>query len=218
MKLSDKPILGAAVLLGAFSVLGTGLVAWVHSGTEARIGENQRQTLRNNLRTLLPPEEYDNDILADVIEETDPALGTSKPVPIYRARKQGKPVAVVIAPSAPDGYSGEIKLLVAIRANASLAGVRVVSHKETPGLGDLIDANKSGWILGFSGLSLDNPAERLWKVKRDGGVFDQFTGATITPRAVVKAVRNTLSYFETRRKDLFEQPSEGLPEDLIESM
>ena len=217
MNIHQHPMLKAAFLLGAFSVLGTGLVAWVHSGTEARIDRNQRQTLLHNLQTLLPPGDYDNDLLADAIEVSDPSMGTARPVPVYRARKQGKPVAVVMTPSAPDGYSGEIRLLVAVRADARVIGVRVVGHKETPGLGDLIEVDKSDWIRGFDGLSLDEPSERQWKVKRDGGVFDQFTGATITPRAVVKAVKNSLAYFEPHRAELFERPAAGVPEDLIDT-
>lgn len=114
---------------------------------------------------------------------------------------------MVLSPVAPDGYNGAIKLLVAVRTDGSLAGVRVVSHRETPGLGDPIDTDKSDWIFAFDGRSLDNPSEARWKVKRDGGDFDQFTGATITPRAVVKAVYQTLIFFERHKDRLFEQES-----------
>ena len=93
-----------------------------------------------------------------------------------------------------EGYSGPINLLVAVNVDGTLSGVRVVSHKETPGLGDKIETNKDDWILGFVGKSLSNPSEALWKVRKDGGEFDQFTGATITPRAVVNAVREVLKY------------------------
>ena len=133
-----------------------------------------------------------------------------KPVTVYRARKSGKPFAAVFSTVAPDGYSGEIRLLVAVKADGSLAGVRVLEHKETPGLGDLIDESKSRWILGFDGLSLGNPPEKQWKVKRDGGSFDQFTGATVTPRAVVEAVKNILSFFKANQeKVFFEQKQSG---------
>jgi electron transport complex protein RnfG len=185
-----------------FSVVGTGLVALVHGGTERRIAENQRQTLLHALQNLVPADSYDNDILADTIEVEDEKLG-SKPVAVYRARKGGKPVAAVLSPIAPDGYSGEIRLLVAVKVDRSLAGVRVLAHKETPGLGDPIEENKSRWIFSFDGLSLGKPPEAAWKVKRDGGDFDQFTGATITPRAVVKAVKNTLRYFNANQSALF---------------
>lgn len=211
-----KPVLTAAAILGLFSVFGTGLVALVHDKTEARIQENQRQTLLNSLRALIPVDRYDNDLLADAIEVNDPDLGTRKPVSVYRARKAGQSVAAVLSPSAPDGYNGEIRLLVAIWADGRLAGVRVLAHKETPGLGDPIDENKSDWIFGFNGLSLDNPPEGFWKVTRDGGVFDQFTGATITPRAVVKAVRKTLGYFALNRAALFSEPAQSGVDSPIE--
>ncbi len=203
-----KTMFSAATILGLFSVAGTGLVALVHENTQAKIAENQRQTLLHRLQNLLPAGSYDNDLLADAIEVSDPALGP-KPVAVYRARKSGKPAAAVLAPVAPDGYSGEIRLLVAIRADGSLGGVRVLAHKETPGLGDFIDENKSNWILGFNGLSLGSPPEHLWKVKRDGGAFDQFAGATITPRAVVKAVRKTLAYFAANGDALFSERAQS---------
>ncbi len=208
MKPTLKTMASAAAILGLFSVLGTGLVALVHENTQAKIAENQRQTLLHSLQNLIPASAYDNDILADALEVSDPALGP-KPAAAYRARKSGRPAAVVLAPVAPDGYNGEIRLLVAIRADSSLAGVRVLAHRETPGLGDPIDENKSTWILGFNGLSLEHPPEHLWKVKRDGGFFDQFTGATITPRAVVKAVRKTLAYFAEHKDFLFSEQAQS---------
>ena len=201
-----KPVLRAAAILGVFSVLGTGLVALVHDQTEKRIAGNQRQTLLHTLQALIPADWYDNDMLADAMVVTHAELGTGKPVDVYRARKHGRPVAAVLSPSAPDGYNGEIKLLVAILDDGTLAGVRVIAHKETPGLGDPLDENKSNWIFGFNGLSLNNPPTALWKVKRDGGAFDQFTGATITPRAVVKAVHKTLAYFNLNKAALFSEP------------
>jgi len=202
MNLTLKTMVSAAAMLGLFSVLGTGLVTWVYDSIAVRIVENQRQTLLHSLQNLIPAELYDNDLLADAVQISNSELGL-KPVTVYRARKFGKPVAAVFSTVAPDSYSGEIRLLVAVKAGGSLAGVRVLAHKETPGLGDSIDENKSRWIFGFNGLSLDNPPEKQWKVKRDGGVFDQFTGATVTPRAVVKAVRNTLVYFNANQKTLF---------------
>ena len=197
-----KTMVSAAVLLGLFSVLGMGLVTWVHDSTAARIEENQRQTLLHSLQNLIPADHYDNDLLADAVQISLSERGL-KPVTVYRARKSGKPVAAVFSTVAPDGYSGEIRLLVAVKADGSLAGVRVLEHKETPGLGDLIDESKSRWILGFDGLSLGNPPEKQWKVKRDGGSFDQFTGATVTPRAVVKAVKNILLFFKANQETVF---------------
>jgi electron transport complex protein RnfG len=204
MKWPPKNVIASAALMGAFSLLALGLTAAVHSCAQARIEENRRLALLKTLETLLPPQSFDNDILTDYLDAQDDALGP-RPIPVYRARKAGEPVALVLAPVAPDGYNGEIRLLAAILANGTLAGARVLSHRETPGLGDFIDARKSGWIRGFDGLSLARPPISQWKVKRDGGVFDQFAGATVTPRAVVKAVRNALAYVERNRRSLFAQ-------------
>ena len=122
----------------------------------------------------------------------------------YRARLQGEPVAVIFNSVAPDGYNGKIHLLVGVNIDASLAGVRVVKHAETPGLGDAIEIRKSPWIRGFDGKSLNNPDQAGWRVKRDGGEFDQLTGATITPRAIVAAVRNTLLYYQQNADMIFQ--------------
>jgi len=206
-----KPIVNAAAALGVFAAIGMELVALVHDGTKERIESNEQAVLLHTLESLIPADRFDNDILADTITAGDPALGTDKPVTIYRARKNGNSVAAVLSPSAPDGYNGTIKLLVAVRTDGSLVGVRVVSHRETPGLGDPIDADKSRWIFGFDGRSLGDPPESRWKVKRDGGDFDQFAGATITPRAVVKAVYKTLTFFNRNRERLFDlEPGSSL--------
>lgn len=198
-----KNMLIGAVILGLFAIVGTGLVALTHEGTAERIAENQRQALLRNLHQVVPPSLHDNDLYQDSITVSDPLLGTSQPVTVYRAREAGEPVAAVIASIAPDGYGGGIRLLVGIRYDGTLTGVRVIGHKETPGLGDAIEAERSDWILGFSGRSLSNPDTSRWKVRKDGGVFDQFTGATITPRAVVQAVYNTLRYHEKHRDALY---------------
>jgi Na+-translocating ferredoxin:NAD+ oxidoreductase subunit G len=193
----------SALILGLFAVVGTGLVALTQASTAERIAENERQSLLDNLHQVLPKELHDNDLYSDSIEVISPLLGTKKPVAVYRARKQGQPVAVIIASIGPTGYAGPIKLLVGIHYDGTVSGVRVLYHKETPGLGDAIEVEKSDWILGFEGLSLLNPKESQWKVKKDGGVFDQFTGATITPRLVVETVLNTLRYYKQNREKLF---------------
>ena len=184
------------------------MVAVTHHTTEERIIQNERDYLLRTLNSLIPPEAYDNRLYEDAIEVVDKALlGSSKPLPIYRARKNGKPVAAILTVVAPDGYNGDIKLLVAVRFNGTIMGVRVVSHLETPGLGDAIDADKSNWINSFRGYSLHNPDELGWHVEKDGGIFDQFTGATISPRAVVKAVYNSLKYYEQHKAEIFSLPS-----------
>ena len=204
-----RPVFISAGFLLVFAVIGSGLVAFTFDSTEERIAENQRRALLKSLNQLVPSDRYDNDIFSDTLLVHDPELlGTEEPVTVYRARKDGWPVAAVLAPVAPDGYNGNIRLLVAINLDGTLAGVRVIQHRETPGLGDGIETDRSDWILGFNGKSLSNPAKKGWRVKRDGGQFDQFTGATITPRAVVKAVHKALLYFKLRRQRLFERAPE----------
>ena len=198
----------SALLLGLFAVVGTGVVALTHTLTHERILANERAVLERALHAVMPPEVHDNDLLADRIEVLAPdLLGTADPVPVYRARRGGRPVGVVLTPVAPDGYNGRIRLIVGIYADGTVSGVRVLSHHETPGLGDAIEAEKSDWILGFTGRSLGDPPPERWRVRRDGGDFDQLTGATITPRAVVKAVRNALIYFRNHRDELFAAPA-----------
>lgn len=194
----------AALILTGFAVVGTGLVAVTYTATRDIIAETQRKALEANLNQLVPADRYDNRIAEDSIEVTAPEwLGTDQPVTVYRARKDGQPVALFATPYAPDGYSGPIQLLIGVYADGTLAGARVLAHKETPGLGDGIEERRSPWILAFAGKSLKNPEPEHWKVKKDGGAFDQFTGATITPRAVVKATRKFLEYVQTHQAQLF---------------
>lgn len=212
--LAKKMLINAA-LLGLFAITGTGLVALTYEGTRERIEQNAREALLHSLHALIRPELHDNDMFSDRTEVRDAQLlGSPNAVPVYRARKGGEPVAVVLTPVAPDGYSGEIQLMVAINQDGSLAGVRVIGHRETPGLGDKIEVERSDWIHAFTGRALDNPIAEKWKVKKDGGVFDQFTGATITPRAVVKAVHNSLRYYELHREELF-APAPGATADEV---
>lgn len=204
MKTIARSMAVAALILTGFAVVGTGLVAVTYTSTRDIIAEAQRAALEASLNQLVPPDRYDNRITEDRIEVVAPEwLGTGEPVTVYRARKAGRPVALFATPVAPDGYSGPIQLLIGVYIDGTLAGVRVLSHKETPGLGDGIDEKRSPWILAFDGKSLDNPRPDGWKVKKDGGVFDQFTGATITPRAVVKATRKFLEYVRTHQAQLF---------------
>lgn len=203
-----KRIILTAAMLTLFAVLGTGIVVLTVNATRGRIAANERATLLARLSIMLPAGSFDNDVIRDTIQVRAPEmLGSKEPITVYRARLKGKPVAAVLTPVAPDGYSGDIKLLVGIRYDGTLTGVRVLDHHETPGLGDAIEENRSDWITRFTGHSLNNPGEAGWKVKRDGGTFDQFTGATITPRAVVKAVHRCLLYFAQQRAQLFAAPS-----------
>ena len=197
----------SAVLLGSFAVIGAGVVAWIQQQTAPTIAANEQAALLRNLHTLVPPGTHDNDLVRDTIQVQDEALlGSPRPVTVYRARQDGKPVTAILNVIAPDGYSGRISLLVAIRYSGELAGVRVINHRETPGLGDAIEPERSDWIHHFTGKSLDNPKPAGWAVKKDGGEFDQFTGATVTPRAVVRAVHNALKYYAAHRDELFQKP------------
>lgn len=195
----------AGLALALFAIVGTGVVAFTYVTTAERIIENERRAVQKLLSTLVPATQHDNDMLSDTITVLSPAmLGSKKPLKIYRARIDDEPVAAIIEVIAPDGYNGNIKMLVAIHYDGIIAGVRIVSHKETPGLGSDIELDRSDWIMNFDGLSLSNPTEKGWNVRKDGGDFDQFTGATITPRAVVKAVRKSLKYFSDQREEIFQ--------------
>lgn len=209
MVMSVRHILTSAVLLALFALIGTTLVALIHDGTAERIIENERLATLRNLNAILPHERYDNELLADQRVIRDETLAGGQPVTVYRAFRDESPVAAVFATVAPDGYGGPIRLLVGVNVDGTVAGVRVTGHRETPGLGDPIEASRSDWILGFDGRSLGHPPLARWAVARDGGVFDQFTGATISPRAVVGAVREVLVYFAAHGETIF--PSLAAP-------
>jgi len=199
-----RKMIVSAVLLGAFAVLGTTMVAVTFDQTKEKIQQNQKLATLRSLHQLVPPASHDNDIFNDTISISNlDLLGSKQAVTIYRARKQNKPVAAILTIIAPDGYTGKISLLVAINHSGELAGVRVIKHKETPGLGDAIEIEKSDWIHQFMNKSLNNPAAKNWKVKKDGGKFDQFTGATVTPRAIVKAVHKALLFYKQQGDTLF---------------
>jgi len=194
----------AGALLAVTALLGTALLSGTEWHSAPYIAANQRQTLLDSLQVVIPADSFDNDILSDVTEVSDPALlGMAGPTRVYRARWQGAPRAVAFRIVAPNGYAGPIELLMGVGADGVVSGVRVISHHETPGLGDAIEVRRSDWIHGFTGKSRGNPGEAGWRVQRDGGEFTQFTGATITPRAVVKAVHQGLLFFDRHRRQLF---------------
>lgn len=193
-----------AINLLFFAVVGTFVLASIHHLTEAPIQRSVELEKKKLIAQILPHALYDNDIVNDRIDiAPDKLLGSNDITPAYRARLNGEPSAVVLEAIAPDGYSGRIWLILAIRANGEVAGVRVVNHHETPGLGDYIELPKGSWIKGFDGKSHANLPEPGWKVKKDGGQFDYMAGATITPRAIVKAVNQALTYFQSHRDQLF---------------
>lgn len=207
MLLRHMAITGA--ILGGFAVAGTTLVALTEHDTKDEIAHNEQLSLQRKLNKVIPPDAYDNDLAADTTQvSSKELLGAAKPVTVYRARKHGEPVAAIFTAIAPDGYTGTIKLLIAVRdSDETILGVRVIEHHETPGLGDWIEAERSDWIQTFSSHSLSNPDELGWRVK-DGGIFDQFTGAAVTPRAVVKAVHKGLKYYHLHKAELY-RPEAG---------
>ncbi|PTQ87867.1 electron transport complex subunit RsxG [Agitococcus lubricus] len=194
-----------ARVLAVFALLCTGLIAGVYALSKNKIAASQQIQLMDSLNTLIPASNYDNDLLHDTrLIDNQTLLHLEKPSLVYRARKNGQPIGVIFPVVSPDGYSGKIHLLVAVANNGQLLGVKVLSHKETPGLGDAIESEKSDWITQFTSKSLANPVAAHWAVKKDGGQFDQFTGATITPRAVVAAVKNALLYYQLHQQTLFD--------------
>jgi len=204
----NKQVFITSIILTLFAVIGGGLVAFTEKSTAAQIQFNEKQSLLRTLNTIIPSTQYDNDITQSTITiAASPHLGTDKESVVYVAMKNKKPVAFIFNAIAPNGYNGKIYLLVGIYTDGRIAGTRVVKHRETPGLGDAIEERRSDWILGFNNHSLDSLSEKQWKVNRDGGEFDQFTGATITPRAVVKAVHQSLLYFNANKQQLLESAS-----------
>lgn len=199
-----KHAFSTAGIMVTFTLAGTLLLASTFFSTRAPIAKSEAEARLALFSEILPQAMYDNDLLRDTLAlPPGGALHNREATLAYRARLKGEPAAVILESVAPDGYSGDIKLLVAIRADGTISGVRVLSHKETPGLGDYIDIAHGDWIRHFDGLSLSHPAEAGWQVRKDGGEFDHMAGATITPRAVVKAVHRTLQYFAEQRDTLF---------------
>ena len=196
-----------SVVLALFALVTSLILATTNELTYERIEQSEREAAQRALLEIIPLERHDNDMLMDVQpvpEQFWVTLGLKKGGNIHIARDQGQPVAAIIPAVTPDGYSGAISMIIGVNFNGSVAGVRVVDHRETPGLGDKVDLKKSDWILSFNGKSLVNPQASGWTVKKEGGDYDQFTGATITPRAVVKQVLKTLQYFEDDRERLLQ--------------
>ncbi|PML75457.1 electron transport complex subunit RsxG [Enterovibrio norvegicus] len=193
-------------ILAIAALLSTGLVAITHSLTEDTIAEQQRLQLLEVLNQVIPADIHDNPLAKTCTLVTSQDLGTDAPMPVYLASKNGEPTAMAIEAIAPDGYNGAIKVLVGVDTNNTVLDVRVLQHNETPGLGDKIDLNVSDWVLSFSGKTLESADDKRWAVFKDGGQFDQFTGATITPRAVVSAARKAAWYVSQHQEQIIRQP------------
>lgn len=187
-----------AGLLGGFAMVAAALLTMGNLATREAIAERRAEDLRASLEQVIPPDRHDDDLLAAVIELPGPA---QTPRRVYRALR-GLEVQAVAFRVAEAGYAGPIELMLGLDAAGRILGVRVLAHSETPGLGDKIEVARDDWILGFNGLTLGDPPEARWAVKKDGGDFDQFSGATITPRAVVKAIRGGLAWFAANRDAL----------------
>lgn len=197
-----KAIEKNALLLALFAISCTAVVGVVNIFTKDIIVEQEQQQLLSTLNELIDSSTYNNSIVDECIIVTDPALGAS-PHKAYLAKLNGQPVSAAITTTAPDGYNGNIEILVAINSEGVVNGVRTLKHKETPGLGDKVELRKSDWTLSFNDKKIIGENDNRWAVTKDGGMFDQFTGATITPRAVVNAVKRTVMYFNNNKTTLF---------------
>lgn len=201
----SQAIRRSAIGLGLFAIFTAGIIAVTQTLTKDRIAKNEAEFEARTLFELVPPETHDNDLLDTrfstalaTLAEPD-LLRLPQPADWYQAKRNGEVIAVLLPLIAPEGYTEAIRLIMAVDRNGELLGVRVIRHKETPGLGDQIEADKTDWIQGFVGQSLDTTPLENWEVKKDGGDFDQLTGATITPRAVVRAVARGLRFFARNR-------------------
>lgn len=198
-----------SLILGAFAIITAGALALTNLGTQDRIATAERAAQQRALFEILPQDTHDNDLLNDTLPVPKSALaslGLRGDASIYRAQRAGEIVALIIPAIAQDGYSGDIDMIVGVNRDGTIAGVRILRHKETPGLGDKIELKKHQWILSFNGKTLLVPVIDDWKVKKDGGVFDQFAGATITPRAVVGQVKRVLEFVAANQQALFNDP------------
>lgn len=203
-----ESILRSAIGLGLFAIITAGTIAATQVLTEDRIDQQVRQAEASALFDIIPERKHDNDLLSTAVPLTPhPLLGIREPAQAWIARNKVQPVGVILPVVARNGYSGDIRLLVGIDPEGEVLGVRVTSHRETPGLGDKVELRKSDWIRSFAGKALGRPEVDRWRVAKDGGTFDQFTGATITPRAVVSAVRDALLYFKDHRQRLLGEPA-----------
>ena len=213
------PIQRNSQILAIFAIACTAIVGLVHELTKGDIKAQAQRQLLNTLHSIIVPSRYNNDITQDCAILSSPLLSGSEDSKTtqtaYIARKNNNVVAVALTSEAPDGYNGNIELIIALNMDDSISGVRVLQHQETPGLGDKVELRKSAWITSFSGKKLLSENDNRWAVAKDGGMFDQFTGATITPRAVVKAVRKAALYFKDNKYTLLTLPNSCLVDDQI---
>ncbi|SMY35746.1 Electron transport complex protein RnfG [Photobacterium malacitanum] len=195
------------LILAVFALLSTALVSLTHYFTADRIFQQQQQQLLNTLNQVIPVSSHDNLLYKRcTLVKNLQYIGTKTAMPAYIATKDGKPTGIAIEGIAPDGYSGAIKLIVGLDTKGVITGVRILEQHETPGLGDKIETSVSDWIYSFTGKRVNGANDPKFHVRKDGGEFDQFTGATITPRAVVKAVKNISLYWQNNQQQILSQP------------
>jgi len=201
------------VTLAVIAAICTTLVAATYRLTTERIAANERAWLEESLTPALGDIDYEGSISESrlVLEPPHELPGDDAAI-IYRAYSGGAPVAALFAVTARGGYAGPIRILVGVDVARNVTGVRILEHRETPGLGDGIEASRSDWVYQFDGRSLGDPAAAAWQLRVDGGQFDQLTGASVTPRAVVKAIRETLLYFDAHQAEIFDMPATAEPQ------
>ena len=202
--MSDTTVIKSGVTLAVIGAICTALVALTYQATEQRIEDNEKAWLERSLQPALSGVSYDSGISDSKLTLPPPhGLPGAEEALVYRIYAKGEPVAALFVVSARDGYSGPIRLLVGIDTMSRITGIHVLEHRETPGLGDGVETAKSDWARQFTGRSLLDPEPEGWQIRNDGGQFDQLTGASVTPRAIVKAVKETLLYFDLHREEVF---------------
>ena len=208
--MSDQSIIKTGLTLAVIAAICTALVALTFQATRERIAANEKALLEQSLQPALAGTFYDSGVSESRLVLPPPhGLPGNDPAVIYRVFAEGEPVAALFAVTARDGFSGPIRILVGIDVDGTVTGVRILQHRETPGLGDKIESARTDWVFQFDGRSMGDPVATGWAIKVDGGEFDQLTGASVTPRAIIKAIRDTLIYFEAHQDAIFLSESSG---------
>ena len=208
--MADASVTRSGFTLAVIAAICTTLVAFTWQMTRERIAENEQAWIEQSLQPALSGLVFDSGVTDSRLTIPAPhGLPGSGAALVYRVTANGVPVAALFVVSARDGYAGAIRLLIGVNTDHAITGIHVLGHRETPGLGDLIESSKSDWVRQFDGRSLGDPVADGWRIKRDGGEFDQLTGASVTPRAVIRAIVQTLQYFESNEADLFAAPADG---------
>ena len=202
-------VVKGGITLAVIAAICTALVAVTYTATADRIEANEQAWLERSLQPALSGLFFDSNVTESIITIPPPHdLPGSEAATVYRVYAEDAPVAALFVVSARDGYAGPIRLLIGVEVDGTITGVHVLEHRETPGLGDRVESGKTDWVKQFDGRSLVDPAPAGWAIKRDGGQFDQLTGASVTPRAIVKAIRDTLLYFDANREVVFSAQQE----------